>query len=329
MGSFPEAVLAIDIGGSKFIIGFVDRDGHILHMHREEWEDPSDGNRVLSQLMGAVGSELRKNSRIEVLAAGVAVPGFVDSREEAKVSMSLGGLRRWPVAREMNEKFGLKTFANNDAKCCALAEMWFGSCRDCDDFLYMTVSTGVGGAFVLDGRLYDGAYGRAGEIGNSYLVKNGRENGKGRRGTFEMYAATEGMAKNYLELGGLRPENGTKINGEYIARRAAQGDGAAVKTFELEGELLATIIAQACNMLDIERVVIGGGISLSFELFRDSLEKNLYVQKYWRDGDFSVVPTVLGYEGALIGAATVALLGIGEKLSRPGPSKKHKMTLEG
>ena len=82
-------------------------------------------------------------------------------------------------------------------------------------------------------------------------------------------------------------------------------------------------------MLDIERVVIGGGISLSFELFRDSLEKNLYVQKYWRDGDFSVVPTVLGYEGALIGAATVALLGIGEKLSRPGPSKKHKMTLEG
>lgn len=325
MSGTTDAVLAVDIGGSKFIVGFSDKNGRILYSHREEWEDVNCGEKVRAQLMSGIQRELESNSKFNVLAAGIAVPGFVDnSGGDVKISTSLGEMRGWPLGREFRNRFGLKAFANNDAKCCALAEMWFGSCRDCDDFLYITVSTGVGGAFVLDGRLYDGAYGRAGEIGNCYISREGRQTKRGRHGTLETYAATEGMALNYIELGGEMPCGKARLDGRYVAERARAGDPTALKTFELEGELLASIIAQACNMLDIERTVIGGGISLAFDLFREPLEKTLYEQKYWRDGEFSVVPTVLGYEGALIGAATVALLGIGEHLSRPGPAHRRK-----
>lgn len=319
-----RAVLAIDIGGSKFIVGFVDNKGQILRSHREEWSNPSSGACVINQLMAAVRRELRHNSQYEIAAVGMTAPGFTDPEKGILMEMSLGNIHGWPVAEIFKREFGLRTFINNDAKACALAEMWFGSCRDCDDFLYLTASTGIGGAFVLNGRLYGGAFGRAGEVGNAFLIENGRKNGRGRPGTVEMYASTRGMAMNYLELGGTPPNDGGVIDGKYISARASEGDPAACKTFELEGKYLGTLIAQACNLLDLERVVIGGGISLAFHQYKESLEKTLWEQKYWRDAEFSVMPTILGYEGALIGAATLAYLGIGEPLCRPG-AVKHKI----
>lgn len=324
MSDKTRTVLAVDIGGSKFIVGFVDNKGKVLHSHREEWLEPDNGEHVIHQLMTAVRRELDQNTQYEVAAAGLTAPGFTDPEKGILVAMSLGDIHKWPVAEIFQEEFGLRAFINNDAKACALAEMWFGSCRDCDDFLYITASTGIGGAFVLDGKLYDGAFGRAGEIGNAFLIENGRANGRGRLGTIEMYASTRGMAMNYLELGGALPDDGRAVDGKYISERASDGDPAAIKTFELEGKYLGTLIAQACNLLDLERVVIGGGISLAFHQYKDSLEKTLWEQKYWRDQEFSVVPTVLGYEGALVGAAVLAYLGLGETLSRPG-AVKHEI----
>lgn len=321
--SRTRAVLAIDLGGSKFIVGFVDNNGKVLRSHREEWLDPEDGEKVMNQFLSVVRSEL-SSIPYKIEAVGIAAPGLVDSEKGMLVSMSLGHIHMWDTTKFFQDEFGLHAFINNDAKACALAEMWFGSCRDCNHFLYITASTGVGGAFILDGRLYDGAFGRAGEVGNSFLIKNGRPNGRGRLGTLEMYASTCGIAANYIELGGRVPEDGSAVNGKYISECAAAGDLAAQEAYRLEGEYLGTLIAQACNLLDLERVVIGGGISLAFPLYKDSLEKTIFEQKYWRDEEFSVVPTVLGYEGALVGAATVAWLGIGEKLKRP-EYEKHNL----
>lgn len=324
MSDKTRAALAVDLGGSKFIVGFVDNSGRVLHSHREEWLDRSDAASVRKQFMSAIEKELSTGTKYDIVAAGMVVPGFADTERGVIVSMSLGGMREWPAAEIFKKEFGLNAYLNNDAKACALAEMWFGSCRDCDDFMYITASTGIGGAFVLDSRLYNGAFGRAGEVGNSFLEHNGRPNGHGRLGTLEMYAATGGMAQTYLEHGGTAPADGRPVNGAYIAERARAGDRAALDTFELEGRYLGSLIAQACNLLDLERVVIGGGISLAYDLYRDSLERTLFEQKYWRDDEFSVVPTVLGYEGALVGAATVAYLGVGEPLTRPG-SPGHKL----
>ncbi len=324
MDNKNRVALAIDLGGSKFIVGLVDNRGNVLQSHREEWSDPSDGDAVTKQFMSVVGRVLEKSARYEIAAAGLVVPGFADTDSGVIVSMSLGRMRDWPAAEIFKREFGLNAYLNNDAKACALAEMWFGTCRDCDDFMYITASTGIGGAFVLDGKLYNGAFGRAGEVGNSFLMHNGRPNGHGRLGTLEMYAATGGMAQTYLELGGKAPAGGQAVNGQYIAERAKAGDKAALSTFEREGQYLGSLIAQACNLLDLERVVIGGGISLAYDLFKAPLERTLWEQKYWRDEEFSVVPTVLGYEGALVGAATVAYLGISEPLTRPG-SPEHKM----
>lgn len=321
MSDKTRAVLAIDIGGSKFIVGFVNNCGKVLHSRREEWIEPGSGEHIINQLMTAIRQELKQNPQYDVAAVGMTAPGFTDPQKGILVSMSLGDIHNWAVAELFRKDFGLQAFINNDAKACALAEMWFGSCRDCDDFLYITASTGIGGAFVLDGKLYNGAFGRAGEVGNAFLFENGRENGRGRLGTVEMYASTRGMAMNYLELGGSPPCTGNPIDGKYISEQASKGDPAALKTLELEGKLLGTLIAQACNLLDLERVVIGGGISLAFHQYKESLEKTLWEQKYWRDKEFSVIPTVLGYEGALVGAATLAYLGIGEPLTRPGAAR--------
>jgi len=224
-----------------------------------------------------------------------------------------------PIADIIHDRFGYPVFIENDCNACALAEKYFGSCRDCNDFLYITVSNGVGGALFLNGELYYGAFGNAGEVGECVVAENGRLAESGRRGTLQEYASGRGLIRNYLDSGGLDVIDGDKPDGKSISKLAAEGDKSALQAFELEGYYLGKVIATACNLLNLKMVVIGGGLSLAFDYYIKSLEETVKKNTYPEANvNLSIMPTILGYEGGLMGAVTLAIRGIEEKHKRQG-----------
>jgi predicted NBD/HSP70 family sugar kinase len=304
-----KTFLAVDLGGSKYMTGLVSSDGEVLYSKRFLWERYSQED-IRRQIMESIEETLSVNPGIKVEAAGVTIPGLADPEKGLWLSPEFMGVRNYPVAAEIHGVFGFPVFIENDGRACVLAERCFGAGKDCDDFLYITVSNGVGGGLFLNGNLYSGAYGNAGEIGQCVVVENGRMSPDGTAGTLEMYAAAAGLVQNYILAGGSAAIDGAPADGKSIAALAAKGDPAALCAFRSEGYYLGKAIATANNLLDIKKVIIGGGISLAFDYFKDSLIQTVKEQTYKRNYPTpEILPTPLGYEGALLGAAAVALLG--------------------
>ncbi len=314
-----KQILAVDIGGSKVAAGIVDSEGNIAGHRKFIWTcyDPS---YVINTLVDTVKS-LMAECPGKPDAVGFTVPGLADPANGMWCGASYMGIREVPLRDIVCQATGLPVFLDNDTNACCLAEKVFGGCKEENDFLYMTVSNGVGGAFFLNGGLYYGAHGFAGEYGMCVVKENGVEiENKGLAGCLEMYASGRGITRNYIEAGGERELEGAPPNGKTIAARAEQGEPAALMAFDLEGYYLGKVIAAACNLLDPARVVIGGGLSLTFDLFWPSLDRTMKHEHYLLEAYsdlVSIEPTVLGYEGGLYGAATVGFLGL-----EPDPGRR-------
>lgn len=297
--------LAIDIGGSKFVVGLVTPAGQVLAKARYEWTSLT-AEAVLRDIVRSGRAVLEAHPEHRPHAVGATIPGLADPARGLWVEASFSGIRNLPIAAELGAAFGLPVSIDNDGQACALAERLFGACQDTGDFLYLTVSNGIGAAIFAGGRLYNGAGGAAGELGHCVVVEGGRPCACGSRGCLEMHAAGPGIARNYAELGGGPAEDGTPANAALIAGRARAGEAAAVATYALEGEYLGRMLAIACNLLNPAKVILGGGVSLAYPLFAKSLEHTLHLGLYrGANPGLTVQPTALGYDGGLLGAAAL------------------------
>jgi glucokinase len=295
--------LCFDIGGSKYMTGLVDGEGRVLCAERREWDELTPEGVVAS--LAAAGTQLlQAHPDLHPEVIGVTIPGLAKPEEGLWVEASFSGIRDLPIGRLLREAFGLPAYGENDAKACALAEKLFGAARDVDDFLYVTVSNGVGGAVFAGGRLLYGS-GAAGECGHVTVEEGGRPCKCGKSGCLEVYAAGPGMSQTYETLAGERAA------GDEIAARARQGDTVARYVFELEGEYLGRMLGMAANLVSPELVVIGGGLSLAFDLYEPALLRSLRAHMYQAANPrLTVTPTPLGYHGGLLGAAALARCGM-------------------
>lgn len=300
-----ECCVAIDIGGSKFVVGLVTFAGQVLAKARYEWTELT-AEAVLRDIVRCGRALVEAHPEHRPRAVGATIPGLADSQRGLWIEASFSGIRNLPIAAELHAAFGLPAYIDNDGQACALAEKLFGACQDTDDFLYLTVSNGIGAAIFAGGRLYGGSNGAAGELGHCVVVEGGRPCACGSRGCLEMHAAGPGIARNYIEMGGGPAENGASANAALIADRARAGESAAVATYALEGEYLGRMLAIACNLLNPSKVILGGGVSLSYPLFAKSLERTLQLGLYrGANPGLTVRPTALGYDGGLLGAAAL------------------------
>lgn len=296
-----DCYLCLDIGGSKYIVGLIDRAGNVLAEKRGVWPVLSE-RCVLEQTLIAARALIAETGKTP-LACGITIPGLADPQNGMWVEASFSGIRNFPICREVEKALGIPTFCDNDGQAYALAEMLFGACRDAKDFLYVNVSNGIGGSVVMGGKLQYGASGNAGEIGHSVVVENGRRCKCGLNGCLEMHAAGPGIARNYAEMGGETPADAKEI-----ARRAREGEKIAQDVWQLEGELLAKNIAVAINVLNPAKVVLGGGVSLAFDLFGPPLKQAIHERIYRAaNPNLEVLPTPLGYLAGLYGAAAIAV----------------------
>lgn len=302
-----KAVLAIDPGGSKLAVGLMDKDGNLIGQTRHKWSS-NNQKEILAQMFACARQTLKGHPAYKIIAAGVTVPGLADPKNGIWLTSALGEIRNLPIVKLIKENLGLPAYIENDGNACALAEKYFGGGRDCQNFLYITLSTGVGGGLILNDKLYTGHRRLAGEIGAMVVERNINSDKNGKPGVLQSYACTSGLVRAYLEHDG-HLLNDRSLNGEILATQADRGEKAALAAFALQGKSLGYAIAAAATLLDIEKVILGGGLSLAFQYIRDALWDTLAKEMYKLPQDFSVEPTILGYYGGLVAAGTIALLG--------------------
>lgn len=298
--------LALDIGGSKYIVGLIDRAGKVIQTRKGVW-DQLTREGVLETILREARALMRETG-IQPVACGITIPGLADPQRGMWVEAQFSGIRNFPICEEVSRALGLDCYCDNDGQAYAIAEMIFGSCKDVKDFLYVNVSNGIGGALVCGGRLIYGARGNAGEIGHCVVVENGRQCKCGTKGCLEMYAAGPGLARSYQEAGGAPDENGEMAQAKLIAQRAREGEALAQEIFVQEGKLLGGMIAKAINLLNPQKVVMGGGVAMAFDLFGPALKETVQEQVYNNaNPDCEILPTPLEYLAGLYGAAAIAV----------------------
>ena len=296
-----EALLAIDMGGSKYMAGLVTRAGEILDCERREWLS-MEGAEVLPLVIQTAKQVMDRNPGVHAGGIGATIPGLADGKNGVWLEASFSGIRNLPVAQAFQEAFQLPAYADNDGQACALAEKLYGGGQGLNDFLYVTVSNGIGGAAFSGGRLLRGSRGCAFELGHCPVKPQGRACKCGAEGCLEAYAAGPGLSATYREL------SGEKASGREIAALARSGDPAAVKAFSLEGEYLGLGLSWTVNLFNPEKIILGGGLSLAYDLYEKPLKEALRRHTYHTANPcVAVERTRLGYEGALLGAAAVCV----------------------
>ncbi|MCH7999512.1 MAG: ROK family protein [Chloroflexi bacterium] len=229
--------------------------------------------RIEESLDAALGKAGVKRERLAGL--GIASPGAVDVvRGIVPNAPQLPGWQDVPLARLLEERFGLPTLLENDASAAALGEHRFGAGRGSRHMLYITVSTGVGGGIIIDGDLYRGKSGAAGEMGHVIIDMNGPACGCGARGCLESLASGTAIAKRGEELAEsgdspilarLRKEEGP-VTAEMMERAATMGDAASREAFRQAGHYFGVALAGFVNVFDPEVIVIGGGVAKAGDL---------------------------------------------------------------
>lgn len=243
--------LAIDIGGTKLAAALVD-DGLQIHARRE---CPTPASKTPDALREAL-AELVKPLQTQAMRAAIASTGIIQDGNLLAINpQNLGGLHHFPLVQTLEDIAGLPTLAINDAQAAAWAE-YHVSAKEIKDMVFLTVSTGVGGGVVSNGKLVTGSGGLAGHLGHTLADPNGPQCGCGRVGCVEAIASGRGIAAAARgELAGC--------DAKTIFARAAEGNKQAAELVQRSAQVLARLIADTKAVMDCQRVVIGGSIGLA------------------------------------------------------------------
>lgn len=243
--------LAIDIGGTKLAAALVDDDLNLLK--RRELPTPASKmpEALCSALQELIVPLFARAQRVAIASTGIISGGVLSAINPH----NLGGLQHFPLTQTLEKITGLPTLAVNDAQAAAWAE-YHALGDECRDMVFITVSTGVGGGVVSNGRLITGNGGLAGHLGHTLADPNGALCGCGRRGCVEAVASGRGMAAAAQgELSGC--------DAKTIFMRAGQDDEQAIGLIHRSAQTLARLIADVKATTDCQRVVVGGSIGLA------------------------------------------------------------------
>jgi glucokinase len=302
-------ILAIDIGGSQFrtALATVSNTGFLFATVSQRTLTPDCTKEKLFSMLEESITESAPCGSYERI--GITIPGLAEPDTGMWIYACFSGIRNVPIAKILSEKYGNKpVFIDNDVNACAYAERKFGICKDTKDFLWITVSNGIGGGLIFDGEIYRGHFGNAGEIGHFNVVEeNGFPCGCGNYGCLEAEAAGPGIARRYAGLVKKMEKESPNLSAREIADLARAGDETAKSVFDTTGRLIGKAASYAVNLLNLEKVVIGGGVSNSFDLLFPAMETS-FREKVFRDANpkAAFAKTGLGLDAGLAGAIALA-----------------------
>lgn len=304
----------VDLGGTTVKIAYFDETGSMI----SKWEIPTVtadcGNRILPDIAASIREFREKNgiAAESLLGVGIGVPGPVDAKGNVNRCVNLGW-GTFNINKELSALTGLPVTAGNDANVAALGEFWKGGGQGCDNMVFVTLGTGVGGGIVIEGKLLHGAHGSGAEIG--HMVLNRDETaacGCGKRGCVEQYCSATGivrMAKLALEASdedsALRRLPNLTCKDIFDAGK--QGDQLALQVLDKYYAYMGEFLADVCCVVNPEVVVLGGGVSKAGDVLLDGLKP--YFNKYVFHAASNVKFTLaaLGNDAGAYGAFKLAL----------------------
>ncbi|MEB3368427.1 ROK family protein [Saccharopolyspora mangrovi] len=291
--------IGVDVGGTSARAAVVDEHGQILQTHRVP--TPKTG----AELNSAIADTVRVlTDRYPVDGVGLAVAGFVS--EDLRMVRFAPHLpwRHVAVADELSHRLGLPVVLEHDANAAAVAEQRFGAAVGARVAALVAIGTGIGGALVINGEVFRGAFGVAPELGHLRLVPGGRECPCGKRGCWERYCSGTALAATAAELGWTSPVT----TGVDVARAADAGDEVALRAMSELARWLGEGLALVADVYDPEVVVISGGVSDSAHLFLDEAREH-YAAAVTGAGHRPLARVRVAHHGdpaAMIGAAAIA-----------------------
>lgn len=308
-----DYALAADLGGTQMRAALVDRQGRVSHKRAAPTQAHQGRDDVLRRLVALLQDVASRVPREAIAGVGLALAGPTDPQTGTLYNPpNLPGWDRFSPVPALEEALGLPVYANNDANLAALAEHRYGAGRGSRHMVYMTVSTGIGGGIIIDGRLYTGRRGFAGEIGHMSIDRHGPVCNCGNAGCLEALAsgtAVARMARERLARGEasvLRQHQGDgpdSPDARMVAEAARAGDALARAVMEEAATNLGIGIVSLLSIFDPEVIVIGGGMARDLDLLLSAIaaEVERHAMVHLRDL-VPVVRSLLGDDVSLIGA---------------------------
>jgi glucokinase len=316
-------VLGVDLGGTNVRAAVIDRAGKQLGGGRATSLALEGVNATVRQIVQAADSALYAAGvkKEEVAGIGIGVPGHIDPA---------GGMVKWApnfyensqpyrniaLGEPIQAQIGLPVLMGNDANVAALGEFRFGAGRSVRNMVMVTLGTGIGGGIILNGKLWTGATGGAGEIGH-LVIAAGERGGAAAFGSLEsmgqIAAITERASRKICQgrktiLADMVDYDWHLLTPKDIADAAAQGDAVAIETFEEVGYYVGLGIASMVNLLNPELVVIGGGVAQAGELILEPIRRSARANAIKTLIDAApIVPAELGDDAGIYGGASLIL----------------------
>jgi predicted NBD/HSP70 family sugar kinase len=255
--------------------------------------------------------------RERVLGVGMGLPGPVHRSGVVGSSAILPGWAGTHAAERMSDQLGMGVWLRNDANLGALAEATWGAGRGAKGVVYLKLATGIGAGIVIDGRLFGGAGGTAGEIGHTSLDETGDICRCGSRGCLETYASGAAIA------GLLSRSLGEPLAPEDVTQRAVDGDPGCRRALADAGRHIGAAVADLCNLINPERIIVGGSMAVAGDVLLDPLREAVGLRAIPSAAeDVEIVLGELGERAELLGAVALVLHEAGPAWSGPAPAVK-------
>jgi glucokinase len=281
----PSFSIGVDLGGTNLRVAAITSEGQLLEKITLEVKLIAGCDQVIREMCEAIeGLSAKYRANGELLGAGIGVPGIIDfDRGTMRKAVNLPGWENYPARDEVERRLKTGVVLENDARVAALGEQWLGAARGVSNMAMITLGTGIGGGIILDGKIWRGMSGMAGEFGHVTIEPEGHICGCGNRGCAELYASATSvvrMAREAIALGEAPSlakvaAADAAFGAQSIYLLAQQGDEYARSIFCSFGRALGILLAGLVNTLNLEMYVIGGGVSSAWDAFAPQMFEEL------------------------------------------------------
>lgn len=306
--------VGVDVGGTGIKIGAVDKNGEIIY--RDSCITDVDGgfDKIISDIKNAIENLMIQNNiqKEEIKSIGFGIPGYIDRYGKANcVNLNW---EKVDFIQKLKETFpNVDIFAQNDATVAGLAESRFGSTKEHDTSVVITLGTGVGGAIIINGKPFSGAHGVGSEIGHMMIGEGWYKCNCGNTGCFETYCSATAIIKYSQKIISegedslildMCNKDISNINAKMVFDAYNQNDEVAKKVIARFKNYLAKGIANIVNTIDPGIIAIGGGVSKSEDIILDGLKEMVREHLVYKEEEFAdIVIATLGNDAGIIGAA--------------------------
>jgi len=295
----------IKVEVEKVILGLTNLEGKIISKSEKKFPRGTKSQKILGLIKKSVDRLIQETN---LLGIGIGISGFVNLENEISIYSPILNWENVNLAKPLEEKYGVPVFISNDVNTLTLTEKWYGAGKNYKNFICVTVGEGIGSGIVIDGKLYTGAIGGAGEIGHICISRNGPKCRCGERGCLEVFASDYFLIREAKKAIARGRRTFNEPTPKKLLEAAKRGDPTAKDIFKKMGKNLGIGVKNTVNILNPEAIILGGERMDAYEFFSPSFEEAVKRHSFPEEAKkLDILPAKFGKEGWVIGAAALVI----------------------